>query len=128
MVLFHGMTCSRILLVEDDKNIRELFRELLESEGFVVDTCVNGHDAVAFLDHHQDPCLILLDMMMPIMNGREFMKEFTKRPHAIAIAPIPVVLVSASANGFLKKPFDIDVLLAIVRTYCKVDINRSKAS
>ncbi len=94
-----AMNCPRILIVEDDEDIRDLCQELLEAEGFVVEACANGQEAIASLDRHQDPCLILLDMMMPIMNGREFMAEFVKRPLAITIAPIPVFLVSATANS-----------------------------
>ena len=123
------MNQSPILIIEDDENIRLVCRELLESEGFEVDTCSNGKEALAFLERHQEPCLILLDMLMPIMNGREFMAGFTKRPHTIV--PIPVYLVSATSNknegkemgcmGFLKKPFNIDALLAIVRSHCEVN-------
>jgi CheY-like chemotaxis protein len=68
------------------------------------------------------------DMMMPIMNGRDFMSAFAKRSHTLV--PIPVYLVSASAlegeskqmgcDGFLKKPFSIDALLAIVHMHCKI--------
>ncbi|MGZ3649574.1 MAG: response regulator [Bdellovibrionota bacterium] len=115
-----------ILIVEDDDSIREACVELLESEGFSVDACANGKEALASLERLSEPCLILLDMMMPIMNGREFMLEFAKRPHTIA--PIPVYLVSAAALeatskgigclGFLKKPFEMNALLAIVRAHC----------
>ncbi len=129
------MKHPKILIVEDDDDIRATCREILEGEGFAVETCVNGKDAVAFLDGYQEPCLILLDMMMPIMNGREFMTAFSKRPHTIV--PIPVYLVSAAAEsrdgeemgcfGFLKKPFNIDALLSIVRTHCTVNENKSTA-
>lgn len=123
------MNQSPILIIEDDENIREVCKEILESEGFKVHACANGEDALEFLDRHEEPCLILLDMLMPVMNGREFMEAFSKRPHTIV--PIPVYLVSASANnaegkqmgclGFLKKPFNIDALLAIVRSHCKAN-------
>ena len=121
------MKCAPILIVEDDESLRFLCRTLLEAEGYAVDTAVNGEEALALLEKYQAPCLILLDMIMPIMNGKEFMTAFSKRPNTIV--PIPVYLVSATANqseskkmgclGFLKKPFDIEVLLAIVRGHCK---------
>lgn len=123
-----GMSISKILIVEDDKDIRLACRDLLEGEGFAVETAMNGGDALAFLENHPQPCLILLDMLMPIMNGREFMTGLAKRPHTIV--PIPVYLVSATANsndgkemgclGFLKKPFNIDALISIVRTHCEM--------
>jgi CheY-like chemotaxis protein len=124
-----SMKCAPILVVEDDDDIRNLCRELLESEGYTVETCSNGREALDALEHHREPCLILLDMLMPVMNGVEFMKQFIKRPHTIV--PIPIYLVSATGGGqlvedigcygFLKKPFDIDALMSIVRAHCKVD-------
>jgi CheY-like chemotaxis protein len=121
------MKLQYILIVEDDEFIREASRALLELEGFSVEACANGREALIALEQQHAPCLILLDMMMPIMNGREFMIEFAKRPHTIA--PIPVYLVSANASekageeigclGFLKKPFEAEALLAIVRAHCK---------
>lgn len=70
------------------------------------------------------PCLVLLDMMMPIMNGREFLDIIMKDS---MLAPLPVLIVSAIADatnskgsiGFLKKPIDIDVVLDVVGQYCK---------
>jgi len=121
------MQYPRILIVEDDENIRDFCRSLLEGEGYNVETCQNGEDAIASLDKSQDPCLILLDMLMPVMNGREFMSAFSKRPHH-TVVPIPVYLVSATSNsndgeemgclGFLRKPFNIEALLCIVRGHC----------
>ena len=77
------MSSPRILIVEDDASIRELYKEVLEGEGFEVESCVNGKEALLSLAGQEDPCLILLDMMMPIMDGREFMAEFEKKPHTI---------------------------------------------
>ena len=126
------MKSPQILIVEDDDGIRDACREILEAEEFSVETCTNGKEALAILDAHPEPCLILLDMMMPIMNGREFMAAFAKRPHTIV--PIPVYLVSASSGssagkemgclGYLKKPFNIEVLLLIVRTHCETNKNQ----
>jgi CheY-like chemotaxis protein len=122
-----NMKNPRILIVEDDTDIRELCQILLVKAGYTVETCVNGLEALVALKKHEEPCLILLDMMMPIMNGREFMAAFTKKPHTVV--PIPVYLVSATADkndgkemgclGFLKKPFDCNALLTIVETHCK---------
>ncbi len=85
---------------------------------------VNGKDALDKLAVISKPCLILLDMMMPIMNGRQF-------PDAVMrdakLAPLPILIVSAVADktntevsvGFLKKPIDIDVILEVVNQYCR---------
>lgn len=118
---------AKILIIEDDADILFACRDLLEGEGFAVDSCANGREALAFLDSHPEPCLILLDMLMPIMNGREFMAIFAGRPHTIV--PIPVYLVSANASakigveigcrGFLRKPFDVEGLLKIAQDHCK---------
>jgi CheY-like chemotaxis protein len=117
---------------EDNEDIRNLCSLLLESEGFSVETCLNGQEALLSLDRDQTPCLILLDMLMPVMNGREFMTEFAKRP--LTIVPIPVYLVSATAQkgdghemgclGFIKKPFNIETLLSIVNNHCKSNSSR----
>jgi CheY-like chemotaxis protein len=128
MVLPGCMSSTHIFVVEDDDAIRNLCVEVLEVEGFKVDAYANGKEAIAALEKHSEPCLILLDMMMPVMNGRDFMSAFAQRPHTLV--PIPVYLVSASAlegegkqmgcYGFLKKPFSIDALLAIVHSHCKI--------
>lgn len=120
------MTIRHILVVEDDEDIRELSVEQLQQEGFTVKSARNGKEALLSLSTLVEPCLILLDMLMPVMNGKEFMLEFAKLKHTIA--PIPVYLVSASAEsadskdlgclGFLRKPFEPEALLAIVREHC----------
>lgn len=117
--------CQSILVVEDDDDIRNAIVDLLENEGYNAQAAINGKDALEKLrgiDHK--PCLVLLDMMMPIMNGREFLDEVMKDSH---LAPIPVLIVSAVADksntegsvGFLKKPIDIDVVLKVVSQYCQ---------
>ncbi|MGZ3713275.1 MAG: response regulator transcription factor, partial [Bdellovibrionota bacterium] len=106
------MKHQTILVVEDDEGIRDLMLEILVQEGYTAAGCENGQQALEFLDAHPSPCLILLDMMMPILNGKEFMDAFRKRPHTIV--PIPIYLVSATSDGvagadmgcagFLRKP------------------------
>jgi CheY-like chemotaxis protein len=116
--------CKSILIVEDDQSIRETMIEMLESEGYNTYSAINGKDALNLLrDEIPKPCLVLLDMMMPIMNGRQFLDEMMKDA---VLAPIPVLIVSAIADpsntkgsvGFLKKPVDIDAVLSTVSRYC----------
>ena len=88
-------------------------------------TASNGQEALDQLRSGTDlPSLILLDLMMPVMDGWEFRREQRKDP---AIADVPVVVLSAldpsrgadiGAVEFLKKPLDFDHLLALVRQYC----------
>lgn len=115
--------CHSILVVEDDEDIRNALTDLLEDEGYHTESAVNGKDALKILGEIPRPCLVLLDMMMPIMNGRQFLDEVMKDSK---LAPIPILIVSAIADktniegsiGFLKKPIDIDVVLNVVSQYC----------
>jgi CheY-like chemotaxis protein len=115
--------CQSILVVEDDDDIRNLLVELLEAEGYKTEAAINGKDALDKLSVIPKPCLVLLDMMMPIMNGREFLDTIMKDAY---LAPVPVLVVSAIADradtkgsvGFLKKPIDLDVVLNVVSQFC----------
>jgi CheY-like chemotaxis protein len=121
------MTCHQILIVEDDAGIRESMRELLEIEGYDVKTAVNGADAldkVAALDR---PCLILLDLMMPVMDGWQFLEAINAADDR-GLGGIPVTVVSAAADlsqvkhrygcEVLTKPVNIDRLLGLAEQFC----------
>lgn len=69
---------KQILVVEDDTSIRELLVELLESEGYVVSSAVNGLEGIKYLQSQQTPDLILIDLMMPVMDGYSFRSEQLK--------------------------------------------------
>src|SRR6476620_2244355 len=84
---------SCILVVEDDEMTRESMVELLRESGYTVDAAVNGAEALAHLRTHPHPCVILLDLMMPVMTGQEFRREQLKDS---ALAAIPVIVVSAA--------------------------------
>lgn len=111
----------RILLVDDDSDLREALAELLIDEGFVVTEAANGRDALELLEK-QPVDLIVLDYMMPVMSGLEFRAQQRARP---AIAGIPVVLLSAAKDCsdfetmapdvILKKPFKLPMLLGSIR-------------
>ena len=111
-----------VMLVEDDGDIRGMITMLLELEGYRVLATSNGHDALQLLRDGERPCVILLDLMMPVMNGWQFRAEQARDP---AIAEIPVVVISGDgrgaekstsiqASGYLKKPIDLDTLLSTV--------------
>ena len=116
-------TPRSILLIEDEVDIRTILKDALEWEGYRVYTASNGKEGMEILLEMPTPCLILLDLMMPVMNGWEFADALeTYR----AYADIPIVTLSAfsdpekriRASGSIKKPVDLDVLFALVRKHC----------
>ena len=110
-----------ILVVDDDQDIRDTLTELLQEEGYAVVRASHGGEALCALRELPSPSLILLDLMMPVMDGWQFRTEQRKDP---ALASIPVVVISAtgkdekvSALGavqFLKKPIRLEQLLEAV--------------
>jgi CheY-like chemotaxis protein len=114
---------SPILVVEDDADLRAAVADILEDEGFHVHVAENGQDALVELDHMgQRPCLVLLDLMMPVMDGFTFMERLRADP---GLSQVPVVVCSASvreppegARAMLRKPFEIPALVDAVSGYC----------
>jgi CheY-like chemotaxis protein len=115
-----------ILVVEDDVDVARLLREVLEAEGYRTAVAGNGCEALDQLQKDGHPDLILLDMMMPVMDGWKFREEQRKLP---ALASIPVVIVTADgdvrgkaasiqAAGHVGKPLRIDSLLDEVERIC----------
>lgn len=113
-----------ILLVEDDDDIRDAVAELLRDEGYDVHGVDNGEKALAYL--HQaarEPCLILLDLMMPVLDGWQVIDRLRRQDRLLAL---PVVVMSAASPktapadvaAFVRKPIDLDLLLGLVRRYC----------
>jgi CheY-like chemotaxis protein len=114
---------TSILVVDDDDDIRFDLRQVLEDEGYHVMTARHGKEALERLREGDRPCLILLDLMMPVMDGTEFLEHQRGDP---AIANVPVVVVTAFVDragglhtaGLIPKPVEIDPLLSTVRTHC----------
>ncbi len=111
-----------ILVVEDDASTRNALCDFLELEGYQVESACDGIEALDYVHHHRSPCLIILDLMMPRMDGWRFRAEQKKDPK---LAKCPVVVVSAStrdrgidAECVLQKPVDLDGLLSAVAAYC----------
>jgi len=113
-----------ILLVEDDTAMRTGLAYLLHSEGYAVVSTCNGREALEVLAAADEPpCLILLDLMMPVMDGWKFLAE--RRRAAGSISRPPVVLLSgldfiSGATGvsdFLRKPVDAAALLECVKRF-----------
>lgn len=115
-----------VLVVDDEDDIRECLMGYLEDEGFKPLGAANGKRALELLaDPKVRPFVIVLDLMMPVMDGRTFRQE---QLQAAAIADIPVVLISAYADltetadelgidRYLQKPFDPNGFLALIRGY-----------
>jgi CheY-like chemotaxis protein len=112
-----------ILVVEDDEGIRETLRLVIELEGYQVVTAANGKIALEVLGKMSHPSLILLDLMMPEMNGWEF-AEALQADQKLAHIPIAVVTAYSDkakkipAKAVIKKPVDMDQLFGVVREYC----------
>ena len=115
-----------VLIVEDDADLREMMAQLLTLEGYKIETVANGREALEYLNEAPRPDVILLDLMMPIMDGWEFRRRQQDDP---ALADVPVIVLTAldqaqaranDLNGvdFLKKPLDFDRLLELVRRRC----------
>jgi CheY-like chemotaxis protein len=113
-----------VLVVEDDHDIRVSVRTALEDDGFKVFTVTNGRSALDLLLRMTDlPCLILLDLMLPVMDGWHFAAILQQEPR---LSRIPILIMSAyesppppeAAVGFVKKPVDADTLLSAIERYC----------
>lgn len=114
------------MVVEDDVYIHASLKELLETEGFAVDSAFNGEEAMNLLRAGRSPNLILLDLMMPRKDGFQFRVEQSSDP---VFAKIPVIVMSAYGNldrnkeqlkveAYLKKPIDVTEFLNMVRQWC----------
>ncbi len=111
-----------VLIVEDEADLRELMRDALELQGYAVVTATDGQDALQQLSHIPPPCLILLDLMMPRMNGWEFFEKLQSRPE---LTTVPVIVHSSSpaqaprgVAQALQKPLAFERLLSVVSEYC----------
>ncbi|MFN7132708.1 MAG: response regulator transcription factor [Myxococcales bacterium] len=118
---------KNILIVDDDADLRDVLKQVLEDEGHVVAVARNGVEALQYLRNAVKPQLILLDLMMPTMDGWQFRTEQLKDS---GLAEIPVVVLSATnqlsqraeplhARATLNKPISIDELLAAVSRFSR---------
>lgn len=116
--------CEGVMVVEDDPSIREVVTQILKFEGYTVHTAENGQQALDQLKRIPYPVLILLDLMMPVMNGWQFL-EVRKKNAVLAALPVVVVSAIADQNGtpdateVIRKPPDIDSLLGVVHHHCR---------
>jgi CheY-like chemotaxis protein len=110
------LTPARVLIVEDDKGIRDILRLALESTGYPVRVAINGSDALEALE--REPAdVIVLDVRMPVMDGLEFAHRYRARGGRGAFVVLTAAQEMAQAQHefagarFIEKPFDLDRLL-----------------
>lgn len=111
-----------VVVVDDDPDVRDTVRLLLEVRGYRVLSAGNGHEALALLAAQGAPGLILLDLRMPLMSGEQLLGELQRHP---LLREVPVVVVSgaeeplpAGTRSWLMKPFRLRELLHVVREHC----------
>ena len=126
------MNCADILVVEDDGATRDLLRMSLELEGYTVSLASNGVEGWEYL-RASPPSLVLLDIMMPEMDGAELLALIRRDP---GLARLPVIVISAFgamasiatslAEEYIPKPFDLDALMAAIGRYCAAPLATSR--
>jgi CheY-like chemotaxis protein len=115
-----------VMVVDDDADIRDSITDVLEMRGFNVKSAVNGKEALELLRGNGLPCVILLDLMMPVCNGWEFRAEQARDEK---LANVPVVIISGDGSTthkaatmgisqYLRKPLELSVMLEVVRKHC----------
>jgi CheY-like chemotaxis protein len=116
-----------VFIIEDDLDTREMLVRFLELEGFAVESAENGKLALERLGGGSRACVIVLDLMMPVMDGWQFRRAQVQDEE---LAKIPVIVVSAAgrerieridADAYLSKPVDLDQLLGCVTQFCRLD-------
>lgn len=112
-----------ILIVEDDMSTQAILQEILQFEGYSTLLASNGKEALDLLSKSKLPCLVILDLMMPVMSGWEFQTHKQKNAR---ISSIPTIVTSASnridglsdVSAIMRKPIDLVQVLEAARKYC----------
>lgn len=121
-----GYVHPTILLIDDHEDIRDGLEVVLRQEGYGVETAANGREALDRLRAGFRPCIIMMDLMMPIMTGYEFRKEQLTYPE---LKDIPLIVYSGVTNmrdsapqlqaaAYAEKPMEVDRIIALVRHHC----------
>ena len=112
-----------VMVVEDDSSLRESMVEALTDEGYDTLAAANGQEALELLEGGNTPCLILLDLMMPVMNGWTFLSQLRNDTHfadlrVCIVSAVPASQLPTEAICAFPKPIDLSALLGVVDTYC----------
>jgi CheY-like chemotaxis protein len=113
----------QLLLVENDRGVRDAIQDYLEDEGYSVLSANDGEQALSILEGLSDPCLVVLDVRTPVMDGVEFMRQFRARPwlkhHRMVLMSAtelaPEICGAPGVVGLLQKPFELERLLSLVQ-------------
>jgi CheY-like chemotaxis protein len=120
------MSLPTVFIIEDDVDTRDMLAKFLELEGYHVEMAANGRQALDLFQQGVSACVIVLDLMMPVMDGWEFRR---RQIEDARLKQIPTIVVSAagrerlrqiSADAYLSKPVDMDELLLRVSEFCAV--------
>lgn len=112
---------ATVMVVDDERDIRDAVRDVLEEEGYRVIPARDGKEALDEIELVGKPCVLLLDLMMPRMNGWQLLEALRRSERTRSL---PVVLVTASddrppdVQGALGKPFDLNGLLSAIERWC----------
>lgn len=113
-----------VIVVDDDEDIRDTFRDLIRLRGYTVAVAKNGQEALDLLQQGPEPCVILLDLVMPVMDGWQLLAQLQV---STRLRNIPVVVISAHAVGVaplagvhkvLRKPIEPAELYSAVAEHC----------
>jgi CheY-like chemotaxis protein len=124
------MTC--VMIVDDDVDIRRSIADALELEGYEVLQAADGREALQKLRQNTRPAAIVLDLMMPGMNGWQFRDAQRNDPE---LADIPVIVASASgrqgtieADSYVTKPFSLETLFHAIASCASIEARRISSS
>jgi CheY-like chemotaxis protein len=116
-----GTESACVLVVDDEEDVRETLRDLVEMCGCSAIVASNGAEALELLAERR-PCMVILDLLMPVMSGAEMLEAMRREP---ALAELPVVISTSAPERapagvpVLKKPLDIDSFMAWLRRNCE---------
>ena len=111
-----------VLIVDDEPCLRESLQEFLEDEGYAVATATNGAEALDLLERGELPCIMILDLIMPLVTGNQVYERMQNDPR---LSKVPILVSTSDPSRapqgayVMKKPIDLDRLLGAVRDHCR---------
>ena len=113
---------ARIFVTEDDPDVRSTIAEILSQEGFDVQEFESAGETLRALQAGERPCVVLMDLLMPEMNGQEFLDALRADPRLAGIEVVMVTGARAAPPGveILRKPFELEDLISTVKRYCSL--------
>ena len=113
-----------VMIVDDEPGLCESLRDFLEDEGFAVSTAANGAEALHLLEAGELPCIMILDLIMPVVSGNQVYEKMQKDPR---LSRIPIVVSTSDPSRapagalIMKKPINLDRLLGAVKDHCRAN-------